>query len=190
MSIRLPAAAWLIMAVMGQALVSSAAQQTDSPRAGSNQAPKARAKAKAAAKVDDATPEAAWRSFVIAMLSRDEATLKTVALPADGIEWLVKGELPPADALPQIREHIAKLPIRRLIPGDRFTLPRGRVIIVEPEEVGPERAVIVPEGDPFPTRLHRVAGHWKVDARPVIAARKAADAAKKKAESRKTPGPG
>ncbi len=189
MSACLPSVACLLMALLGQELVSSAPQQT-TPDAGSGRTLKARAKAKGAVKVDDATPEAAWRAFIIAMLTHDEATLKTVALPADGFEWLLKGQAPPPEALGQIKEQISKLPIRRLRPGDKFTLPRGRVIVVEPEEVGPERAVIVPEGDPFPTRLHRIGGHWKVDARPVIAARRAADAARKKAEAGKSGRPG
>jgi hypothetical protein len=188
MSIRLPAASSLIMALLAQALVSGAPQQTDAPRAARGRTPQARAKA--ATRVDDRTPEGAWRSFVIAMLSRDEATLKTLALPAEGLEWLLKGEAPPQDALAQIKDQIGKQRIGRLKPGDRFTLPGGRIVVVAPEEVGPDRAVLVPEGDPIPTRVQRVAGHWKVDARPLIVARRMADAARKKADARKAGGPG
>ena len=62
-------------------------------------------------------------------------------------------------------------------------LRQGEQPVIEPmlPRVTPEdRAVLLPEGDFLPIRLQRVDGHWKVDARPIIAARKAAAAAQPK----------
>ena len=48
--------------------------------------------------------------------------------------------------------------------------------------MGPDRALLVPEGASLPTRLQKVEGHWKVDPSAVIASRKAAEASRRKAE--------
>jgi len=73
-----------------------------------------------------------------------------------------------------------RLTIRRLEPGESVTLPKGQTLTVRPEEVSEDRAILLPEGDFLPVRLRRVEGHWKVDARPIISARKAAAAAQQK----------
>ena len=83
----------------------------------------------------------------------------------------------------KIRQQFAKQPIKRLKNGERVTLPRGQVSVVGANEVGEDRAVLLPEGAPLPTRLRKVSGHWKVSAEPIIAARKAAEAARQKAQS-------
>jgi hypothetical protein len=69
---------------------------------------------------------------------------------------------------------------RRRLAGLR-TLAGNRKLKVRPEEVTAERAVLLPEGAPIPNRLQRVDGRWRVDATPIIAGRKAAEAARKKA---------
>ena len=79
----------------------------------------------------------------------------------------------------------AKLPIKRLKEGEKVALPKGKQYVVAASEVGEDRAVLLPQGAPVPTRLQKVDGHWKVAADPFIAARKAADAATKKAEANK-----
>jgi hypothetical protein len=135
-------------------------------------------------KLDDETPEDAFRTFMVAVLTHDEATLREIALPADGFEWLLSGQAAPASAAAAMKEQLARQPIRRLKAGERINLPRGRTMAVGAEEVGPDRAVLLPEGEPIPTRLQKVQGHWKVDARPIIAGRKAADAARRKAQSK------
>jgi len=136
----------------------------------------------------DATPEDALRTFMVALVAHDEATLRAITLPAPDFEWILKGEAPPPEAMNQIREEFAKQPIKRLKQGDRVTLPRGQVSVVGANEVGEDRALLLPAGAPMPTRLQKVSGHWKVSAEPIIAARKAAEAAQRKAESQK-PGP-
>jgi hypothetical protein len=136
-------------------------------------------------KLADATPEDALRTFTVAVLAHDEATLKEITLPVEGFEWLLAGQAAPAGALAGLKEQLAKQPIRRLKAGERFSLPRGKSGVVGADEVGADRAVLLPEGAPLPSRLQKVKGHWKVDARPVIAGRQAADAARRKAASKK-----
>jgi hypothetical protein len=79
-----------------------------------------------------------------------------------------------------MRALAAELKIRRLKPGDEIKLPQGKVAVVPAAEADEDHAVLIPEGSQSPIRLRRVEGHWKVDARPVIAARKAAAAAQQK----------
>jgi hypothetical protein len=137
----------------------------------------ARAGAAGPAPADD-TPEAALRSFLRAMRDRDEATLRSLTLPGhDGdLEWLMREEVPSAKKGRTKRTSFAETEIRRLQPGDRI----GRSKPVRYYEVNEDHAVLLPEAIPIPTRLQRVEGHWKVDARRLIAERKAAEAAQQK----------
>jgi hypothetical protein len=136
---------------------------------------------------DQATPEDAARTFFFAMMAGDEATLKRATLPADGFESLLRGQHVPPEKMAQFREQMTpRMTYRRLQPGDRFTLPGNRVITIHPEAVTPDRVVLVQEGAPIPTDVYRVKGVWMVDARPVIAGRRATDSARKRAG--KTPG--
>jgi hypothetical protein len=141
----------------------------------------------AQARIADHTPEDALRTFVLAMANRDEPTLRAITLPVEGFEWLIAGRAAPANILKDLEEKLSRPTFRSLKPGDKFTLPRGEVVVVKAEDVGPDRALVLPEGASLPTRLHRVEGHWKVDPSPVIASRKAAEAARKNT-AQKNPG--
>lgn len=134
--------------------------------------------------VAQGTPVEALRTFLVAMMMKDEATLRKVTLPTDDFDMLLKGQAPPAGQEKAIRQEMAKMPIKALKPGDSFEIPGrtgARKATVRPEEVGQDKAVLLPAGAPLPTRMERVDGRWMVDARPVIAGRKAAEAARKKA---------
>jgi hypothetical protein len=127
------------------------------------------------------TPESAFRSFLVAMAFKDDPALRALVLPTDDFDWLLKGEAPPAGQAKAVRESIEKMPIRALKAGDKIEIPvRGgkREMTVQPDEVNDSNAVLLPEGAPIPTRLKKVDGRWRVDARPVIAGRKAAEAAR------------
>jgi len=136
---------------------------------------------KAKAGVAAATPEQALRTFLLAMVTKDEPTLRAVTLPTEDFDWLLRGQALPADRVEEFKAQMARQPIRALKPGDEFTLPGNRKVKVRPEEVTAERAVLVPQGAPIPNRLQKVDGRWRVDATPIIAGRKAAEAARKKA---------
>ena len=140
-------------------------------------------------KIADQTPEDALRTFVIAMALRDEPALRAVTLPAEGFEWLIAGPPAPEGVLKELKERLVQETFRSLKAGDTFTLARGQVVVVKPEDVGPDQALVLPQGASLPTRLQRFAGHWKVDPRGVIAGRKAAEAARKKSAQQSGGGP-
>ena len=131
-----------------------------------------------------ATPEQALRTFHIAMLSHDEATLRAVTLPTDDFDWLLKGDVMTADQVAEAKQEIHRQTIRTLKVGDEVKLPGNRRVTVQPTEVTADRAVLLIEGASVPSRIWKVEGSWQVDARPVIEVCKAAHAAiKKKASS-------
>ncbi|MGC1720307.1 MAG: hypothetical protein WA746_15090 [Isosphaeraceae bacterium] len=132
-------------------------------------------------KIADRTPEDALRTFVYAMAVRDEPTLRAITLPVEGFEWLMAGRAAPAGLIQELKEKLAQQTFRSLKAGDKFTLPQGQAVVVKAEDVGPDRALLLPEGASLPTRLQKVEGHWKVDPRAVIAGRKAAEAARRNA---------
>ena len=121
----------------------------------------------------------------MAMVLKDEATLRAVTLPTKDFDFLLRGEAPPAAQIEAIKAQIAKLPIRVLKPGDEITLPGNRKLTIKAEEVTADRAVLLPEGSPVPNRVQKVEKRWRVDATSIIAGRKAVGAARKK-----TGGPG
>jgi len=123
-----------------------------------------------------ATPEQALRTFLIAMLLKDEATLRAVTLPTADFDWLLRGEDVPVDQLEEIKTQVAKQSIRALKPGDEISLPNGRKATVQPASVTADDAILLTEGFPLPHSLRRIDGRWRVEAGPVIAARKAAEA--------------
>jgi hypothetical protein len=135
--------------------------------------------------VADATPEDALRTFMLALLAQDAEALRMVTLPNPDRDWLLKGQPAPPEVIKDATAQFAKLPIKRLKGGEKFALPKGKQYVVAAGEVGEDRAVLLPQGAPVPTRLRKVDNHWKVAADPFIAARKAADAANKKAEAGK-----
>ena len=92
------------------------------------------------------------------------------------------GQAAPASVIKELEEKLAQQTFRSLKAGDKFTLPQGQVVVVKAEDVGADRALLLPQGASLPTRLQKVEGHWKVDPSGVIAGRKAAEAVRRKAE--------
>jgi hypothetical protein len=131
------------------------------------------------------TPESAMKSFFVAMALGDEAGLKAIALPAEGFEYLLMGQHVPPDQVGALRKAVEAMTFKRLKAGDEVKLPNGQTLKIDPEQVSEDRAVLMIEGGPVPTDLYRVGGVWKVDARPVIAGRKAAAEARRRAEEAK-----
>jgi hypothetical protein len=133
----------------------------------------------------DSTPEEAWRTFLIAMVMHDEPVLRKVTLPAKNLEVLLRGEVVPKDQISQYREQLVKQPVRRLRAGEVINIPGKGKMMLTNDDVSDVKAVILPDGAPVPTRCQKVEGRWKIDARPIIAARQAAAAAaERKAQGR------
>ncbi|HWE37466.1 MAG TPA: hypothetical protein VG406_12930 [Isosphaeraceae bacterium] len=125
------------------------------------------------------TPEAAYHSFHVALVAGDAEALRKLALPlAEGdLAWLLNGEhLSRAGSARLHRAIGSKQELKRLRAGDVLTLPGGALFAIRPEQVGDDRAVLLPDDSPVPTDLRRVAGLWRVDARPIVAGRRAAAA--------------
>jgi hypothetical protein len=131
------------------------------------------------------TPEAAYRSFLVALAAEDEDSLRDLTLDADGFEWLLHGGHIPRELMGESEAGVKTLGLRRLHAGDTITMAGGRVITIQPEQVSERRAVLIAEGAPLPTDLRRVDGVWKVDATPIIAGRIAADSARRRTEAAK-----
>ena len=84
-----------------------------------------------------------------------------------------------------MKAQLAQQSIRRLKPGEKLKLRGGQTLEVKDEEMGPDRALLLPEWAPVPTPLEKIKGHWKVDASLIISGRRAADEARRKAEAKK-----
>jgi hypothetical protein len=131
------------------------------------------------------TPEAAYRSFLVALGAQDEEALRQLTLDADGFEWLLRGVRIPHERTGESEDGVKTLGLRRLHAGDTLTMQGGRVITILPEQVSERRAVLLAEGSPLPTDLRLVDGVWKVDATPIITGRLAADIARRRIEEAK-----
>jgi hypothetical protein len=151
----------------------------------------ATATASAKIKVVDATPEDAFRTFMMAIMTHDEAALRVISLPNPNPDfaWLLKGPVAPPEVAKDASARFAKLSIKRLKAGDIFTPPTGKAQTVTAVEVGEDKAVLVLEGTPIPIRCKNVEGHWKVETALLIAGDKAADAARKTAAAKKAAAP-
>jgi hypothetical protein len=129
--------------------------------------------------VDNATPEQAIRTFIIAMALKDAATLRAVTLPTDDLDSLLQGQTIPAEHHAQIKAQVAAMPVRVLKAGEEITLAGDRKFTAKPEDVTPDRAVVMPEGVSFPAHCRKVEGRWRVDVSPIIASLKPARPAPK-----------
>jgi hypothetical protein len=160
--------------------------QQAKPGSGADEArsTKANSATKAKITVADSTPEDALRTFMLALISQDEPAVRAVSVPSPDLAWLIKGDPAPPEVIKDVMAQLAKQPIKRLKEGENVPLPRGKQYVVAATDVGDDKAILLPQGAPLPTRLHKVKGHWKVVADPFIAGRKAADAARKKAEAK------
>jgi hypothetical protein len=162
------------------------AGQQAKPQASAEKSPsdKAASPIKVTIKITDANPEDALRTFMVALLAQDEPVLHAVTVPNPDLGWLLKGTALPAPVLKDLTAKFAKQPIKRLKAGETIALARGKQYTVAASDVGDDKAILLPQGSPVPTRMQKVKGHWKVVADPFIAASKAANVARKKAEAK------
>ena len=120
----------------------------------------------------DSTPEDALKTFLLALAAQDETTLRAVALSDAELDLLLRGPRATADQLARLKARLEEKPMRRLKAGDTVTMPDGERRVIKPNDVRESRVVLWPDGEPLPTRLENVGGHWKVFAATFIAARK------------------
>lgn len=134
----------------------------------------------------DEKPEAALRTFLIGMFEQDAEALRGVILPTEQVDfdWLVKGPRLPDDVRKGLRAEIAEIEFKRLKVGDEIKLA-GRPYVVTERDVAKDRVALLPPDHPMFYRLRQVDNAWRVDPSPLIAARKAADISRKRAEKAK-----
>lgn len=167
------AAARFLSSLTFEAIVTEErARTTAGPRA--NRRPN-HPEARARVPVADATPEAALKTFVLAVAAGDGAALRAVAQPDAELARLLRRTPASPEALARMKARLDQIVMKRLKPGDTATMADGRSRTLRPVDIRAGRLVIWPEGASYATELQYVGGHWKVVASPFIAAREAAD---------------
>jgi len=136
----------------------------------------------AAKPIEEGTPQHALVTFMIAMMAKDERTLREVTVPTEDFDWLLKGKKLSDDEIKLFKEQVVLQEIRVLKPGDEITMPDKRKVLVKPEEIAEDRALLLPLGAPEPMVCIKT-DHWRVDAGPLIAARKAVAEERENAEA-------
>lgn len=143
------------------------------------QNPGAKAQEKGGKEAAAETPEGAIRTFIVAMMTKDAAVLRSVTLPADGLDVLLQGQAISPDAVEGFKAQVAGLPVQLLKAGEEVTLADGRKYKARAEGVGPDCAVVLPKGASFPVLCRKDDGRWRVDAAPIIASMKGSGDARK-----------
>ncbi len=136
--------------------------------------------------VADATPEEALKTFVLAVAACDEATLRAVAQPDAELARLLRRPPASPEVLARMKARLDQIVMKRLKPGDTATMADGRSRTLRPDDPRAGSLVIWPEGASYATELRNVGGHWKVIARPYIAARQSAE---RESSRLRAPGP-
>jgi hypothetical protein len=132
-----------------------------------------------AVELADSTPEDALKTFLLALAASDAAALRAVALPDAELDWLLQGPPASPELLARLKARLEEQPMKRLRAGDPVTMPGGESRVIQPSDVREGRVVLWPAGALLPSRVENVGGHWRVLARPFIAARKQAEASRK-----------
>lgn len=120
-------------------------------------------------------PEDILCQFLMAVFEGNEKRIRELMVPNADADYLWKGGgFPPAEAMPQLRKQFADTPWKRLAIGDKVKIPGGGVLVLDEGHVNPDRQQICGDDGPLPYILARIDGKWRVDASPIIAARKTA----------------
>lgn len=141
---------------------------------------------KAPATTDRDSPEASYRAFMLAMLTGDREAIRDLTVPTNGLEILFEGAHVPPDEVENVRQAVEqRLVLRRVQPGEKFMLPKGKVVTIRDGEVNENRVLLAEQGVPVPTRCVKVRGRWRIDPQPIVDARRAAAEFRKRAEEKK-----
>lgn len=131
---------------------------------------------------DDATqtPEDAFRRLMLGMVKDNPDEIKAAMLPADDADVLWQGSAPPKEIQDQIEKSIRDAKFTRVKEGEKIQFPDNKEMVIDKSMIGDKKVLLWVEMDgqrmPFPFWIEQKEDGWKVDARPLIAARKAAKA--------------
>ena len=144
----------------------------------------------AVANADDAadrSAEAAFRRFLTAVAHHDIDAIKATMVPSDDAEILWAGNPPPKEVQEQIEKSLAGLKIVHIQEGETVKVPGLREFTLEKGAINDNKIFVWVEIDhqrlPTPFWMTKDGDDWKVNAGPLIAARKAAKAMQEKAKS-------
>ncbi|WP_372723409.1 SHD1 domain-containing protein [Novipirellula sp.] len=126
----------------------------------------------------DASPEDVLRQFLVALAGGNRRQVVTLILPHPNAAILLQGEAAPPQVVAEMKKQLASEEIRRLKLGEKVSLPGGRTMTVDEEDVSTERVLLQIPNHPVPYSLVRKKNGWRVDAAPIIQARVAALAAR------------
>ena len=133
------------------------------------------------------TPEAAVHELLLAMLAGDKDRINRCTWPDEGREILVENQpLSGAQRL-QLELQYRAMPLTRLKVGDTVKLAGGKSVVMDTSRVNAEIQQLTNADLPFPFSVELDGKDWKVDARPLIASRRAAVAARTRAATQTKP---
>jgi hypothetical protein len=124
----------------------------------------------------DTSPEDVLRQFLVALARGKRKQTADLMLPHPNAGLLFQGKSAPPQVVAQIEKQLASEEIRRLKPGDQVSLPGGETMTVGDDDVKNDRVLVQIPSQPVPYSLVRKKNGWRVDATPIIQARKAAQA--------------
>jgi hypothetical protein len=125
--------------------------------------------------VIDAEPETVLREFLKAMVIGDQETGSRLILDNPDTEILWRFPVP-KEHLTEATKSIEGMSLKRMKVDDTYALPNGKKLIVTERDVNPDRLLVIDANEPsIPFILVKSGKRWKVDASPLIAARKAAE---------------
>jgi hypothetical protein len=131
------------------------------------------------------TPEQTIKALFVAMIDEDQDAIRRLTVPNPDLALLWQGDkLTPAQRAMAIAE-LDSWHFRRHKVGDEVPLPGGRKLVVNAKHVNDRHLMISVTDSPLPFLLAKTGEDWKVDARPIIAARKAAAAAGQRGSPKK-----
>lgn len=123
----------------------------------------------------DLTPEDAVRAFIIAVSTKNELLLRSIALPMDGLEILLQGESIPEQRRAEFLASIHSLKLRRLAINETITIAGEGSVTMDADRVNESRVQITFPNNPIPFDVLRAKnGLWWVNPEYVIESRRSA----------------
>lgn len=130
---------------------------------------------------DSREAEEVLRSFLQALTSVDREAAQPLLVAATDDDVLWAASPPDQLALPGIQKWIKGLQFRALKVGETIDLPGNRMLTVTARHVNDDKRMLTWDGNPVPFLVVKTADGWRVDARSIVAARRAAAKARGKA---------